>query len=65
MTAKQIREKCEEDIKALQEICSHPSSRWAKECWAIGHFTGKSLKICEVCEKVLEEQGERLEGLIK
>jgi len=53
-TAKEIRDKAEEDIKQLQEECPHPSSTWCEECWTVGHFTGRSLKVCDFCEKVLE-----------
>ncbi len=55
MTAKEIRDKCEQDILELQKVCNHPSSHQAEECWAIGHFTGRSLMICDICEKVLKK----------
>jgi len=60
ITAKEIRKKCEADIKELQKICQHPRSTWAEECWAVGHFTGRRIKICDVCEKVLDSHGEGL-----
>jgi hypothetical protein len=61
-TAKKIRDyyerKIKQDIARLQSKCKHPKSRWAEECWAIGHFTGRSLLMCEICDKVLETKGE-------
>jgi transcription elongation factor Elf1 len=54
VTAKDIRVKCEEDIKKLQEVCNHPKSTWCLECWAVGHTTGRSVLVCDICEKVLE-----------
>lgn len=54
LTAKEIRNKCENDIKELQKICEHPTSTWCIESYAPGHLTGRSLKICDVCEKTLE-----------
>lgn len=53
-TAKEIRKKCERDITALQQVCTHPITHWAEECWAPGHFSGKSVRVCETCEKILE-----------
>ena len=57
LTAKDIRKKCDEEIKKLQEICNHPKYTWCEEAWAPAHFTGRRLKICDVCEKVLERKG--------
>ena len=54
LTAKKIRDKCREDIKKLQKICNHPGSTWMGEEWAPGHGTGRQVKVCDVCEKVLE-----------
>ena len=57
-TAKKIREfyesRKDSAIKKLQNKCNHPSSTWCQEYWAIAHSTGRSLKICDVCEKTLE-----------
>ena len=63
MTAKEIREKADKDVEELQKICNHPESLWTEECWAPGHFTGRSLKICKICEKMLLETNTRSEGL--
>ena len=56
LTAKEIREKCEKDIRELQKICPHLETIWAEECWAPGHFTGKKIQMCTRCEKVIENQ---------
>ena len=56
-TAKQIREKCEKDIKKLQKTCKHSKSHWVEECYAPAHMTGRRLKICENCEKVIRIKG--------
>ena len=53
-TAAEIRAQCEADILALQETCKHPSTTDMEECWAIGHFTGRTLTVCDICEKVLD-----------
>ncbi len=54
LTAKEIRKKCDEDIKKLQEICNHSESQWMNECWAIAHSTGRVVRTCVICEKTLE-----------
>lgn len=53
-TAKQLREECERQILKLQEECKHPEDFWAVEEWALAHMTGRQLRICRICEKVLE-----------
>lgn len=60
LTAKKLRENCEKEIKKLQKICDHSKIHWSSECWAPGHFTGRCLKICDVCEKVLKKKGASL-----
>jgi len=57
-TAKAIREQCDKDIKKLQKICKHPKvTNDVFESYGPGHFTGRVLKICAICEKVLETRG--------
>ena len=59
MTTKEIREKYQalqdKEIAELQSKCPHIESKWCEEQWAPGHSTGRQLKICDVCEKILEE----------
>jgi len=57
--AKAIRNKAEQDIADLQERCEHKKSTWGEECWAPGHFTGKSLEVCDFCEKTLNTTTDR------
>ena len=54
ISAKDIRKKCDEDIKQLQDICKHSDSQWMEQCWAPGHFTGRTVLVCLNCEKILE-----------
>jgi hypothetical protein len=54
ITAKEIRDKCAQDIKALQEVCQHPTSQWMGQEWAPGHSTGRTVLVCLTCEKTLE-----------
>ena len=54
ITAKELREKLELDIKQLQLICRHESTSEAYNCFAPSHFSGTKSKYCTVCEKTLE-----------
>ncbi len=54
VTAKMIRSECEYKIEQLRKECRHLTSTICEEQWAPGHSTGKKVKICNVCEKVLE-----------
>lgn len=54
ISASDIRKKCNEDIKKLQEICQHVDSIWCEEQWAPAHSTGRQVRCCNFCEKVLE-----------
>ena len=56
ITAKELRDKFDADLKALQEVCKHEDTGEAEECWAPGHFSGSTVKYCKVCEKILERR---------
>ena len=63
----QLKEECDNKVKALQTKCNHKNlSEWLKECWAIGHITGKEVKICENCRKAVKRrkavEDEKLRG---
>jgi hypothetical protein len=56
MTAKELRDKFDAELKEMQENCQHPEiSDWMEYHWAIGHFS-HWVKICRVCEKTVEEK---------
>ncbi len=61
-TAKEIREKCDNDIKQLQKTCKHLSSTWCED-WSIGigHAVAGRVKVCSVCEKVLKRNKNKIE----
>lgn len=57
MTAAELKNKYEEDLKNLQENCPHSSiSDWVDEYWAPGHSTFKKIKYCRICWKTVEEK---------
>ena len=53
-TAKETRARHEEELKNLQDNCSHEIiSDWMPYMWAPGHY-GADVKVCEHCEKTIE-----------
>jgi hypothetical protein len=61
-TAKEIRmyfdSKRDVALKKLQDKCKHEHiSDWLDQYWAVGHSTGKQVKVCNACEKILETKG--------
>lgn len=56
-TAKQLRDKFEKDLEELRKKCKHSKkSDWMEQHWAPGHSTGSVVKICEICEEVVESK---------
>jgi hypothetical protein len=53
-----LREKFNADVAELQNIrCSHKDiSDWQQEYWALAHSTGKQIKVCLNCFKVVEKK---------
>ena len=47
ITANDIRKKCDDDIKALQEVCPHSESQWCIESFGPAHFTVRQLLRCK------------------
>lgn len=41
-------------IKELQRRCKHKKIKWMDEWWAIGHSTGRKVKVCLICNKRLK-----------
>lgn len=57
--AQKIRERYEElmrtEISELQKTCPHEQiSDWKDEEWALGHSTGRRVRQCLRCDKVME-----------
>ena len=54
----QMRQRHKREIEALQQKCRHKKlSGWMEQWWAPGHGTGKVVKVCEFCGKVVKEKG--------
>jgi hypothetical protein len=53
----ELRKKHKKEIDDLQKKCKHEKiSDWLQECWAPGHLTMRSVKICLECNKIVEAQ---------
>ena len=56
-TVHKMRERHKKEIAAFQAKCKHyVLSGWIEEYWAPGHSTGEQVRICRVCEKVVERE---------
>lgn len=55
----EMRLRHKQEIQELQAHCEHKKSSWVEECWAIAHFTGRRLRVCDTCEKTLETSGHK------
>ena len=54
---KEIRKRHTEEIKKFQDNCKHRSiSDWMDQQWAPAHSTGHSVKLCNICEKIMEHK---------
>ena len=53
-SAKGLREEFDKDMQWLQDNCKHEKSEWMGEEWAPGHGTGRVVKVCDCCEKIVE-----------
>ncbi len=54
-TVKELRDKHKKEIEEFQKKCKHPEiSDWMEEWWGIEHSTGRQVKVCNICEKVME-----------
>ena len=51
----QMLDRHRKEIAELQKKCNHPEiSNWMDEWWAPGHSTGRSIKTCRICGKVVK-----------
>jgi hypothetical protein len=55
--AERLYEQYQKDLKHLQESCPHEQlTDWMEEWWAPGHSTGREVKACTNCNKVVQAQ---------
>ena len=43
-------------VAELQTICPHKKSMWCEKHWAIGHYCGYDVLVCNNCHKTLKER---------
>jgi RNA polymerase subunit RPABC4/transcription elongation factor Spt4 len=53
--AERLYKQYQRDLKRLQETCPHEKlTDWMEEWWAPGHSTGREVKSCTHCNKVVQ-----------
>lgn len=53
--AERLYDQYQRELKRLQETCPHKElSEWVEEWWALGHSTGRTVKTCTNCNKVIQ-----------
>ena len=55
VTYYELEEEFFKKVIQLQENCKHEKTTWCEQCWAPGHLSGYKVKICDICNKRLEE----------
>lgn len=57
VTYKQLKDEFDKRVTELRKDCKHPKiSDWMRFEWAIGHDTGIQVKVCKICEKIINER---------
>jgi hypothetical protein len=55
--AERLHKKYQKDLRHLQQTCRHKKlTDWIEEWWAPGHSTGRRVKVCTSCNKVMQAQ---------
>jgi hypothetical protein len=53
--AQRLYEEYQAQLKHLQETCPHHElTDWVEEWWAPGHSTGRKVRACATCDKVIQ-----------
>lgn len=58
-TYKELKEKFDQDVKELQTNCKHNETKWVRQSFGFGHFTGYEIEICIICHKELGKRKEK------
>lgn len=53
MTAQQLKDKYEADLKKLQDNCTHEKTTQMEYHFAPGHFSGTMVDVCDFCWKTI------------
>ena len=54
--AGKLYEEYEKKLKALQETCPHPETKWMRYMRAPGHISPGEVMVCLRCEKILDRR---------
>lgn len=59
MTAQELTDKYDSNLKALQALCIHKNvSGWINYYWAPGHATGQKVRKCNDCWMIVDIKNE-------
>ena len=51
----QLEQEYKKAVVELQKVCKHNNiTDWCDYWWAIGHSTGRKVKVCKHCRKIVE-----------
>ena len=50
-----MRERHEKEIEELQDKCEHKQATIMPFYWAIGHYAGYDVEVCDECGKTIRE----------
>jgi len=54
--AKELEQKYQDDLKSLQETCTHVKTTWALVSWGPGRYGNTDHEICDNCWKTVNER---------
>jgi hypothetical protein len=72
VTAQELRDKFESDLKNLQDTCLHENKEWMPYAYAPGHYSAP-VWVCTCCDKIIDQRpnqggtdgaGENVQGLV-
>jgi hypothetical protein len=53
-----LRQKFEEDLKNLQDNCTHSETKWMPYMYAPARYSGKKALVCKECDKIVKFEEE-------
>lgn len=56
ITYDSLKKEFDNKVEFLQKQCPHKKTDWFDEYFAIGHSTGKQIRVCLRCNKELEKK---------
>jgi len=61
VTYKKLLRKFEKELVELQGVCEHTVTIWYDKQWRIGAYADYKVRVCQRCNKVVEEKPTKIE----